>query len=237
MLHTINYNVSKDHKRWLAYFDILGISDLIRSKNYLEVFETYAGAIERCKRQIRNHNKIHAMWFSDTFLFYSEGNSAGDFLSLNSISGWFIYFMISKEIPVRGAISCDQFYADKEHALFFGEALLEAHKYGESQDWLGFLLCPSAVKQLRKVGSPAENFLNYAYWDIPFTKDISENTARLPAFILGDCADPVYGRYLSALKRMRKKGTTKAIVQKYDNTIAFIKANNRTAVSRREKSD
>ena len=41
----------------------------------------------------------------------------------------FIFFNHGGDIPARGAIACDKFYADKVNALFFGEALLEAHRY------------------------------------------------------------------------------------------------------------
>ena len=40
-------------------------------------------------------------------------------------------------------------------------------EFGEAQDWIGFLLCPSAVVRLDEVGLPAGERLNYAYSEIP----------------------------------------------------------------------
>src|SRR5205809_319215 len=66
------------------------------------------------------------------------------------------------------------------------QSLVEAYGVGEAQDWIGFLLCPSAVVRLDELGLPAGERLNYAYSEIPFKKAMSAK--RLPACILGDWA-------------------------------------------------
>jgi hypothetical protein len=145
---------------------------------------------------------------------------------MDTISRWFMHFLILAEIPVRGAIACGGFYADTSNQVYLGQALVEAYEYGEAQDWIGFLLCPSAVLRLDEVGLPAGERLNYAYSEIPFKKAISPK--RLPACILGSWAT-INGenQLVRTLNHMKAKQLEGSITRKYENTITFIERNQR----------
>ena len=173
---------------------------------------------------------IQHAWFSDTFVMYSDEDSASDFASMDMIARWFVHLLLTHKIPVRGAIACGDFYADRINQLYLGEALIEAYEYGEAQDWIGFLLCPSAVKRLNEVGLPADERLNYAYTDIPTKKTHANAAFKLPACILG-CWAYINGENLclSALREMKLKAPDDSIARKYDNAIKFIEANRRVS--------
>ena len=137
-------------------------------------------------------------------------------------------------------MSYGDFYADKESNTFFGPALIEAYHYGENQDWIGFVLTPSAVNQMAAIGLHANKMLNYSYWDIPYKKAAYCASARkdarilqksLPAYIIGGHLE-INGRNLCLDKLCEMKGRLKddRLIRKYENTIKFIVANKRTFV-------
>jgi len=134
------------------------------------------------------------------------------------------YFLIEAQIPARGAISLGEFYADQKNSLFFGKALIEAYEYGEAQNWLGFLVCPSAERVLRSVGLFTGKRLNYAYTKIPYGKAEKTLIDKLPAYIVGNWFD-VYeeNNTLRNLNEMRARMADEKIRVKYDNTLEFIR--------------
>lgn len=226
----LKIDLFKQTKRWVSYLDLLGFSDLIRSKNWVYVFSHYTKAIELLIKDRGVKPEIDKTWFSDTFLIYSPDDTVSSFLSIELITRWFIYFLIRAGIPVRGAMSCDDFYADTENKIFFGQALIEAYQYGENQNWIGFVLCPSAVNQMNIIGLPATERINYAYWNIPFKCSPVGLSACLPAYIVGGAEGNTStgNPCLEKLKEMKKRLKDSKHLNKYENTIRFIEVNHRT---------
>src|SRR5688572_2585448 len=98
MNNRFEYNPGYDRSRWVAYFDLLGTSQLIRSGDHFKVFSVY----ERAAREVTHWNsrlpQIKHAWFSDTFLIYSDDDAASDFVAVDVISRWFVHFLILAEI-------------------------------------------------------------------------------------------------------------------------------------------
>lgn len=227
MRNRIQYNSEYEKSRWVGFFDLLGITNNIKNKDTISVFVLYQRAIEQIIDKGMAWDNVEFVWFSDSFLIYTTDNSIHSFVAIDSICHWFCYFLITggTPVPIRGSISCGSFYADKENNLFFGKSLVEAYEYGEAQNWIGFILCPSAEKQLKIFDHPAERLDNYAYTNIPFNKRISELIPYLPACILGQWVSP--NPCIDSLISMRDRATDAKIIQKYENTIQFIESNKR----------
>jgi hypothetical protein len=217
------YNPANDSHRWLGYFDLLGTRTLIKSHDHFYVFTVYATAIEEAKKTLACQPAVSSVWFSDTFLIYTSDDSAQNFAFIDQVSRWFVYFLLTTaSIPVRGAISCGDFYADRSRNLYFGPALVEAYEYGEAQDWIGFLLGPSAVTRLNSLGIPAGEHLNYAYWNIPFKNRKGKLISKLPACILGQWIE-INGKNPCLEKLYKLKRCVKLKdVGKYEKAIKFI---------------
>jgi hypothetical protein len=231
MKNEVQYDTGDYTVRWVSYLDLLGFTDLVKTKDWFDVFSSYNKAVEHCTEVSYFTPKIEKTWFSDTFLLYSPDNTASSFVEIESTTRLFTYYLISAGIPVRGAMSCGDFYADKETNIFFGPAIIEAYHYGENQDWIGFVLTPSAVKQMAVIGLHANNMLNYTYWDIPYKKAADCASARilqksLPAYIIGGHLK-INGRNLCLDKLYKMKGKLKddSLIRKYENTINFILKN------------
>lgn len=229
-----SYDESKNNKRWVCYFDLLGIKSMIKLGSE-KLFSIYARAIEEAKeRSNTSFFNIDVCWFSDTFIAYTKDDSVPCFTEIDSFSRWFVYFMIRKRIPLRGAISCAELYADQEHNILFGAALVEAYKYGEAADWIGVVVCPSAEAQMKAVNFPLNKNLGYAVWDIPYNKKkVNVDRPRLQTK-LGACVFDVSpngkSTMIPVLVDMQKEIEKSCVTQKYSNTIEFLKANLRCIV-------
>lgn len=220
----IYYDAENSKNRWLAYFDLLGTKNLVASKDIYSVFAAYQMAFEKLARWKERHSCVSYSWFSDTFIIYTDDESAESFEAIEMVCRWFIFSLITKKIPLRGALSCGELYVDENRKIFLGKALLESYEYGENQDWLGFILSPSSVERLETLSLPIEERLNYCYYEIPFKKSI-DPTVKCAAFMLGNLVvfggsgkNPLLEKIEEMLKSQREKG----IIKKYTNTIEFI---------------
>lgn len=221
--------------RWLAYFDLLGTSELIRVGKTTEVFAAYQDAFEQLARWKKRHAKVNHAWFSDTFILFSEDGSGESFAAIERVSRWFAFALLRREIPVRGALSCGEFYVDQSNSLYLGPALLEAYEWGENQDWIGFLLCPSSITQLAKLGLPVSERLNYIQCEVPLKKPPRTSVPAIGACILGNWMRWSNGKnvLLDKLEKMRARQSSTTVRRKYDHTIEFIIKHERKPIENR----
>ena len=120
-MRQIKYMIKNEALRWIAYIDLLGTKKLIYGNKAKDIFSVYRKAIEEFKNQSGKMEEMNSIWFSDTFILYSEDNSVNGYSELEHLARWFHYYLIQEGIPVRGAISYGGFYCDKENNLFFGK--------------------------------------------------------------------------------------------------------------------
>jgi hypothetical protein len=209
---------------WVSYFDLLGFSELVNTRKYFDVWESYSKAF----KQLEDYNPyVDISWFSDSFIFYSSNDGPDSFSSIEGVSRSFIHYLILRRIPVRGALSFGRFYANKKYNIFFGPALIDAYHYGEAQDWIGFILTPSTIEQMDKIGLPAKQRIHYAYWDIPFKLKGKEKTLNLPAYIIEGYINN-RNLCLEKLQQIRNSlinSNDYKYVKKYENTIKFLEEN------------
>lgn len=130
-MDTIDYAPEFHTSRWLRYFDLLGTSELIRSGNINKVFNAYQEVLEKLDGWRKRHPNVYHAWFSDTFIMYSEDNSGKSFSAIEMVARWFAFSLLYRKIPLRGALSCSHFYADRANSLYLGAAFLEAYEWGK----------------------------------------------------------------------------------------------------------
>lgn len=149
--------------RWVSYLDLLGFQSLVQGSTIdtvLEIYQTVLSSLENHSRK-RLQRVVRVAWFSDTFILYTSSGSKRNFVLIEQASRLFFLTLVRREIPVRGALTYGPLYANKKCNVYIGEGLIDAYRYGEGQDWLGFVLTPLAVAQLDKIGLPARQRLNY----------------------------------------------------------------------------
>lgn len=215
------YNPDFEAQRWFCYFDLLGIKNLAKH-GIPKVFRAYSKAIEHMlKDNPLNIADLDFLWFSDTFVAFTESNDGDGFARASLFARKFMYFLVEARIPVRGAMACGSLYADKQNRILIGEPLIEAHTYGESQNWIGFILCPSAEQHLKNINFPIETQSDFVRWPIPYKKGHEKSEPKLGACRFGRI---INGRNQSVriLTDMMNRNLSEYVKKKYSNTIAFL---------------
>lgn len=238
---------------WLACFDILGFKDELDAHRrdywyqhgvgYLSILvEAYQ---EAALRAIEAHKRAgygrfaNVPWyyahFSDTFLFYSPGDSLDSNLVLDSIARCFFVEMIHRGMPLRGAVTCGEFYADRERNVYVGPALVEAYEYAEKQDWIGYVLTPQAREKLSGTEFDPARSIDYVEYDVPVKpkervipgreKPIVTGKERLFAFRASKCPG-VYDSIREMSQHAKNQMGTyyNSCQSKYDNTLRFLES-------------
>jgi hypothetical protein len=220
-MNKIYYNSGNQSPRWLGYFDLLGTSELIRSRKTEEVLIAYKEALDHLTRLDKRY--VYHAWFSDTFILYSEDDSAVAFSTIEQTCRWFAFALLIRGIALRGALACGEFYADRTNSLYLGAAFLEAYECGENQDWIGFILCPSSVERLDVLKLPIKERLNYVEYPVPFKRPQYQE-AKVGVCILGNWIFSSDGSntLLPKLQQMNASQTDPLIRRKYERTIEFL---------------
>jgi hypothetical protein len=210
-------------QRWVCYLDVLGFKKLV-GRNAIETsVNTYFRSREIVERWLRKGNSIELACFSDTFILYSRDDSAGHFSRIEQAARWILNENLQARIPIRGALSCGEFYSDSENNIFIGRALLEAYGFGEKQNWIGFILCRSATRRLTTLRLPAPERLNYRRWKIPFNNSKVPGATPLYGYLIGATC-PMNGRniYRDIIQEMGNTVHDRQVKKKYENTLRFL---------------
>jgi hypothetical protein len=209
-------------RKWVACFDLLGTS---ANRNPISLFDTYKWCLSEASSQAEGIENVDIAWFSDTFLFYTQDDSRSSLCAVEAVARFFFDELICADLPVRGALACDQFYADRAGNVYLGDALVEAYRCAEKYNWLGFVLSGSAQRGMDRVGRPASNRACYKNWRTEFKEGFGFRTEEVVAYLPGpESIRPVVGEnpYLEAVQRMA--GAAPAEYQrKYQNTVAFLR--------------
>lgn len=225
---------SKIGKKWVSYFDLLGFKRFVCGHPPESVFAAYSVCLEEFKRHEPREKKwasrLELIHFSDSFLIYTPDDTAGSFKALESASRWFFNLVLLRGdgFPLRGAMACDEFYADRSTGVFFGKALIEAHALGERFDWIGFVLSPSAALRMAdpEVNLPTNERCNYREWNAPTKKSKRDVVVEEPvvAYLIG-ASSPINGQniYIPKLESMAQRSDDPQVKAKYFNTIRFLK--------------
>jgi hypothetical protein len=209
-------------QRWFCYLDLLGFTNLVNSETIERVMPTYLEIIAMLSKHamhFKARRLLHS-WFSDTFVIYSRSTSYDDFRSVEYVGRRFFEELIANEIPVRGAITCGGLYSQSTRNVFVGPALIDAYKYAEGQDWLGFVLTPTAKAQLQD----DELQILRNYHPIQIEGAVKPTvTGPVLGFTFVNSASHRQNQNLAALENMRAKAG-QSYRAKYDRTIEFIHA-------------
>jgi hypothetical protein len=214
-----DFDQSKAGRKWLSYFDLLAWSKFCENADLKTVFKVYQFVLRKLDEIAKGWPKIRRAWASDTFVFYACDDSPDAFQTIEHISRWFEALMLKEEIPIRGALACDDFYTDEASRVFLGNAIVEAHKYAEGQDWIGFILTPSAERRALELSLLPSEF--YRPW--PVCMKVAPGMETLQSCILDSHQfSPAVGDVMRALKRMERRVKETNVKLKYTRAIKFL---------------
>jgi hypothetical protein len=158
---------------WVAYFDILGFRKLMGNFPIWYVQDVLKQALDTGKR---SNVKCKFIFFSDSFIFYTDDDSHDAFSCIEVTSSLFFreMFLGKEKIPMRGCLNVGRFCADEENRIFFGPALIEAYDCAEGQNWIGFVLSEKTREKLanfESVGINSGYKDRYVEYSVPYKKE------------------------------------------------------------------
>jgi hypothetical protein len=223
MNERLDIDPTKIRSRWVCYFDLLGFSALLK-QSIVNAFYQWELCLSDLKNWSARFPELEYAYFSDTFLIYAQDDSAKSFVHIEAASRWFFQIALQRNIPLRGSMACDEFYAEKQKAIFLGKALVEAAKTEQKYNWIGFVLCNSAIQRMNQIGLPADQRLNYRKWLLPARSDRIEGKPEEVVALLFGASYPTNGQntLVHELEKMAELETDSKVREKYENSLKFL---------------
>lgn len=215
---------------YVAYFDILGFKNMLlnfkeQHGGHLDVFvKVYYHDVIKAIEKIGRYNPdyVTITWFSDSFILFSHDDTLKSFVAIDQAARHFFWKIVCMGIPLQGALGFGEFYGDQNRSIYLGQALIDAYNYAETQDWIGFIITPSTVKELDD-SKNVPSRVNYFEHDVIFKQN---NIKRLYAYKpQSGMRDPMLRKVREMQSQARHKHPDKydkKYKQKYERTIAFL---------------
>jgi hypothetical protein len=233
----MEYNQTINGNCWLVCFDILGFKERIlgfektygvgRLNRFADViYKEILDTLQRAEKEFQG--RVYPCWASDTFVFYTPDDSRTSFTLISAAAIHFLCRMIrhSPSYMPRGALGSGQFYADRQDNVFLGSALIDAYEYAEKQNWIGFVVTPSAERKIvDSYPQPRDLLYKYVQDNVPVKKKELKDGIKC---IVED-TEMLYAAKIQSYPAIkdffqpRRNGTPqKEWVQKYENTLRFF---------------
>lgn len=236
--------------RYLLFLDILGFSEITKTKRSAEILKIISKAFEEFDRWGKLNGSFQTIYFSDTFLFYqtTTGYHKSYFLDIYAIGAFVLTALMAEGIAARGAIAFGGFEvwdtSDGKHQAYFGTALVDAHEAERKEGWIGITILPSAWEPFELNDSGiVDCFANEGVWIKredkvlllnPFLKlrgwYIDDQVEKIPVpYLKWDAPEfPNEIRAFHFLKEtsesFAEKGDfTGKVASKYHNTMTFLR--------------
>jgi len=139
---------------FVALFDILGFSNLLKNNELDKVAETYIKA----KRDFEDYvSHINALLqkdavtfriFSDTFLIYTSEISDTSFQALLAACDFLFLAALENELPIRGATAIGELIVS--NGIEIGKPIVEAYENENKQDWIGCWITDQCMARINK---------------------------------------------------------------------------------------
>jgi hypothetical protein len=133
---------------YVALLDVLGFSNLVAEDRDGSALRRYLD----CLNALAEGDTGYVV-FSDSIVLTVEGSEPDKLLRISQACSRLMAELIDKDIPVRGAIACGEFFRTSVGRSVFiaGRAILDAYHYEQLQNWIGIMLAPSAQKAVREL--------------------------------------------------------------------------------------
>jgi len=146
---TINTNILG----FVAYFDILGFSELIKEDDFSEKIQHYNDILNEAV--IKDNRELDYIFFSDSVIINSHMATESDLLNIiNAISEIMYRLMMELGLTICGSVSYGNFskFANNGNVMITGTPILDAHHLETIQNWVGAMISPRIVRAFKNLG-------------------------------------------------------------------------------------
>ena len=141
--------VTKDtFNGYVAFVDLLGFSELVKRRDFLDSFANYSGIIENAFKT--TDNSMQYIIFSDSLVVNTVKDDKEQLITLlKALSEVNYHLLVDLDLPVCGCISTGSFSRAETsgNVMIAGTPIVEAVHYEQLQDWIGIMLAPSVMNK------------------------------------------------------------------------------------------
>jgi hypothetical protein len=137
--------------RYVVYIDIMGFKDLVVRNRHQKIYgmmksitESMNATQEVFGRTSKDDNNLLMMTYSDSIIIYSEDDSLESQKNIIDGTANLLDFIISDNIPFRGAMAFGNMTLDIENSIFFGQPLIDAYLLSEELAFYGIVVHATA---------------------------------------------------------------------------------------------
>ena len=228
--------------RYVAYFDILGFSNLVQNysdmSDLLNKLNNIISATSRMEKTELFSNKkfldmknfptgqLKSFLFSDSIIVVTKDDSRQSDMLLEIFALSIMSHALGNNLLLRGAIAFGEITVNIEQSIVFGEPLINAYKLAESQCWSGISIHPSTEKNRESEFPLKPAPKDWKPMTIPYrvplknNKELDLQVLNWPEFFQGSEQD------LTDILKISKKQilSEKTKINKYHfNTMKFFK--------------
>lgn len=143
-----------DTERVVAYFDMLGFTELIMRQPHIDAVARLSSLNEIIEDVLEQEEEVYALQkkkhgdfcfyqpiksvrFSDSVVFVTESATVAQVTGMSALCSDFFGRCIGEGIPIKGAIARGEFRADFEENTFCGRPLVDAYQLSEEIEFMG----------------------------------------------------------------------------------------------------
>lgn len=153
---------SNTKQRYIAFFDIMGFTDLCYRGNHSDVAKIMARFVEITDsahtvstinfldEPVAPSKIVHTAVFSDSVILYTADTSQTALQSIIRAISFLLYDCFETGIPIKGSMAKGLFTASKKESLYFGRPLIDAYKLADELHFYGAAAHHSAEEDIEK---------------------------------------------------------------------------------------
>ncbi|WP_135079227.1 hypothetical protein [Terasakiella sp. SH-1] len=136
-------------KALIGFIDVLGFSELVKRKDFGDLFEQYIQLI-RNALNARGQTHMEYVVFSDSIVIVSEKTDYKSlFLLIEAVSLFSFEALTKLGLPIKGSITSGNITYKKQDGdvVIAGTPIVEAYKLEQSQNWVGAMISPNTIRE------------------------------------------------------------------------------------------
>jgi hypothetical protein len=149
---------------YIAYFDVLGFSELIRVDSFSSTITKYNKILQDAVN--RDDRNLDYIFFSDSVIIHSNNNQQTDLLDISLAISEITYRLVTElELTISGCISYGSFtkLQNDGNVMITGTPILDAVGWEKKQNWIGTVFSPLVVRQNRILAEISQIDVNEIY--------------------------------------------------------------------------
>ena len=132
---------------YLAYFDILGFFEMLKTSDFSDKFTIYCKIIEDSMFK----RDLEYKFFSDSAVLYTTYLTEASFFSLvQALSEIYYRLFLELDLVICGGISCGSFsfHRNNGNVIIAGIPMVDAVNLEQKQDWIGIMVSPKVINRV-----------------------------------------------------------------------------------------